>query len=347
MAEKKSLISSEKLNIIKNRKIILGMTALLILMVVIFLFSFVPYTISGKKLSEPRFIVDLLMVCVITIFAMVGTIFIGQASNAQNPASKIAKSTVLFLTSRLEVLKQGQLKFKQWIKEVLQVKDKNTIIERVLNENGIDDLSVLKLSVSEIKSLTKPQKYNGEFYDQLTDKQIKLLVNIKEKGLKISFVAPEYYLNVQGIKDKRTVSERSNEEDAKKGRLVFASVASKLLITISFSIILALFVKDVSSGEYTAGEVATKLFSRLFAFFTSVFMGYLVGCQINDIDAEYIDMRTGVHTDFLEDKEFVGKSIKEIAKEHFIDRVKDEQVLQLEGKQNQIEMKTEPIKEGE
>ena len=143
------------------------------------------------------------MLCVITIFAMVGMIFIGQAGNAQNPKSKIAKATVAFLQSKEKVMEQGQTKFKQWIVAVLQVKDKETIIERTLKENGIEDLSVLKLTIAEIKALDKPQKYNGEFYDQLTPKQIALLIKIKEEGFKINFVAPEYYLSVQGIKDKR------------------------------------------------------------------------------------------------------------------------------------------------
>ena len=46
------------------------------------------------------------------------------------------------------------------------------------------------------------------------------------------------------------------------------------------------------------------------------------------------------YIDYLEDKGFIGKDVKEIAKEHFIDRVKKEQVLQLDNKQNQIEMKS-------
>lgn len=340
MAEnKKPLISAEKLDVLKNRKIVLGLTSLLILVAVIFLFSFVPYTISSSRLKEPSFITDLLLVCVITIFAMIGTLFVGQASNAQNPKSKIAKATVAFIAVRLETIKRGQSAFKQWIVNVLQVRDKETIKTRLMDEAGISDKSVYKLTVQEIKSLTVPQKFNGEFYDALTKKQIKLLVKLKEKGLNIKFVSPEYYLSVQGIKDKRTVSERSMEEGNQKGRLVFASLVSKLFLTISFSIIFALFVKDVASGEYTDVEIATKLFSRLFAFFTSVFMGYLVGAQINDIDAEYIEMRTGVHTDFLEDKDFVAKDVKEIAKEAFINRVKEEQVIKLDNKQNQIEMR--------
>lgn len=341
MAEKKQLISQEKLDLLKNRKIILGATALGLLVVVIFLFSFIPYTISSSRLKEPSFITDLLMVCVITIFGMIGMMFVAQASNAQNPKSKIAKATVAFINSKTEVLRRGQSAFKQWIVNILQPRDKDTILHRTLEEIGVEDFSVYNLSIAEIKALTLPQKYNGEFYDALTKKQINTLIKLKEKGIQVQFVAPEYYLSVQGIKDVRTVSERSTREGEQKGKLVFVSIASKLLLTISFSVIFALFVRDVSSGEYAPVEVATKLFSRLFAFFTSIFMGFLVGSQINDIDAEYIDMRTGVHTDFLEDKEFKEKDIKEIAKEAFINRVKEEQVLKLEGKQNQIEMKEE------
>ena len=337
--EKKQRVSSETLALLTNRKIILGITSLVVLMVVIFLFSFVPYTISPNRLSEPSFITDLLMVCVITIFALVGALFIGQAGNAQNAKSKIAKATANFLVTKTKVEERGQSVFKQWIETVLQEQDKKIVMRRILAENGIEDESVLKLSVSEIKQLTKPQKINGEFYAELSKKQIKILLDIKEHGIQLKFVPPEYYLSVKTIIDNRTRSERANAEGTQKGKLVFASVASKLLLTISFSVVMALFVKDLTSGEYEGAEIAAKLFSRLSSFFSSVFLGYLVGCQINDIDAEYIEMRSSTHTDFLEDTTFVGKTQKELAKEAFINRVKEEQVLKLDNKSNQLELK--------
>lgn len=339
--EKKSRVSSDTISLLTNRKIILGVTSLIVLIAVIFLFSFVPYTISPGRLKEPSFITDLLMVCVITIFALVGTLFIGQASNAQNKKSNIAKATSKFLITKQQVEDRGQSVFKQWIVAVLQEQDKKVIYKRLLEQSGIEDLSVLKLTIKEIQQLTVPQKFNGEFYKELTKNQIKLLVKIKTGKIKINFVPPEYYLSVKSIVDARTRSERANAEGTQKGKIVFSSVASKLLLTIAFSVVMALFVKDVTSGEYSDIEIASKLFSRLASFFSSVFMGYLVGCQINDIDAEYIEMRSSTHVDFLEDKEFVGKSVKEQAKEAFINRVKDEQVLKLDNKSNQLEMKTE------
>ncbi len=340
MEKRQDATSSEILGLLTNRKIILGVTSLVVMMAVIFLFSFVPYTISPGRLQEASFITDLLMVCVITIFGLVGALFVAQASNAQNKKSKIAKASANFIVTKAKVEERGLSTFKQWIVNVMQEQDKNIIKKRILEQAGIEDMSVLKLSITEIKALTVPQKYNGEFYKELTKSQIKLLVSIKEHGIKLKFVPPEYYLSVKTIIDNRTRSERANAEGTQKGKLVFASVASKLLLTIAFSVVMALFVKDVTSGEYSSVEVASKLFSRLASFFSSIFMGYLVGCQINDIDAEYIEMRSSAHTDFLEDKEFVGKSAKELAKEAFINRVKDEQVLKLDNKSNQIEMKS-------
>ena len=50
------------------------------------------------------------------------------------------------------------------------------------------------------------------------------------------------------------------------------------------------------------------------ALVSSSFMGYIVGCQINDIDAEYIEMRIVVQNMFLQDKEFKPIDSQEEAK---------------------------------
>ena len=68
-------------------------------------------------------------------------------------------------------------------------------------------------------------------------------------------------------------------------------------------------------------------------------MGYLVGCQMNDIDAEYIEMRIAVQNMFLQDKEFKPMDQQEEAKQAFIERVKKENSLQLENNLNKIGMK--------
>ena len=60
---------------------------------------------------------------------------------------------------------------------------------------------------------------------------------------------------------------------------------------------------------------------------------------LNDIDAEYIEMRTQVHTRYMQDSGFKPLSQQEEAKKEFVERVEKEQVLKLDNKQNQIEMR--------
>ena len=342
MEKKVSSAVSDRMRIVTNRKVQLGVIALLMLLVVIFLFSFIPYTISKDRLTEPSFITDLLMVCAITILAMVGMVFIGQAGNAQNSNSKVAKASREFKDYRERVIQKGVTFFKQWVVQVLQKDDIQIIKERALNSLGVEDLNVLQLDVKQIENLNQPQKFKfttktgeekTEFFQSLTPKQIKQVIKLKTRGVKINFVDPEYWINVKGITDIATRSERSLREGERKRRVLISSVASKLMVTIAFAVVMALFIKDTASGDYTSIEIATKLFSRLTAFFTSAFMGYLVGCQINDIDAEYINMRISVHLEFLEDDTFKGKTLKELAKDEYIERVKEEQVLKIEHKE--------------
>ena len=91
-------------------------------------------------------------------------------------------------------------------------------------------------------------------------------------------------------------------------------------------------MRDLSAEEDIA-QATMKFISRLWAMVSSSFMGYIVGCQINDIDAEYISMRTTVHNMFLQDKDFKPLDDQEEAKQDFINRVKKENILQLDKPQ--------------
>jgi uncharacterized membrane protein len=324
-----------KLATLKNRKVILGVLALLMCLVVIFLFSFIPYTISADRLKAPDFITDLLIVCAIVILAMISAIFIGQASNAQNPKSKLAKSTVSFIDSKNNVVSAGVFKFKKWIQKVQQPNDIVTIKERILSEAGIEDFTILNLNEAEIKTLIEgPQIIANVPYPSITKAQAEVILHIKHKGIKVMLVPPEYYLNVKNLLDNRTSTERAANEGKKKSLTLISSITSKLVVTILFSVIFALFVRDMSNPDADTASAVAKLFSRLWSFFTSVFMGYLVGCQINDIDAEYIDMRIGVHTEFLEDTTFNVGTIKEEAKKEFIEEQKKVQLLDINRIEN-------------
>lgn len=336
-------IDTERVKKYMNRKILLGVSSLFICVALIAICSFVPFIIDPKQWQTVEFLTDELIIVAIVIFAMVATMFIGQASNAQNEESNLAKARASFFESVKRIV--NILFFSQWIKKVLQPKDIENMHQRIMRQVGIEDFSVLKLEYAEINALLEtPQKYGDRYYKGLSKEQIKTVIDIKHGKYKVVLVEPEYYLSVKNLIDPRTITERSSKEGLKKGLYLTRSVVSRVVLTVITAMIFASLMRDLGA-EGDAAEATMKFISRLWAMISSAFMGYIVGCQINDIDAEYINMRVTVHNMYLQDKDFKPMDEQEEAKQQFIDRVKKENVLQLthtEEEPPEEEAKEEP-----
>lgn len=326
--KKPELTPAEMADKYVNKKIMLGGMALLFGIAMIVLFTFVPYSWQPERLASNEFITDTLIIVAITLMGMVCLIFISQATNANNKASKIAQSMSAFKTSKEKIADKHA--FKQWIKSVQQPKDLQDIKERILMKVGVDDMSILKLSEPDIKALLDtPQKYDGEFYPALNKDQIRACLAVK-RGVKVRFPVPEVYLSAKAVLDDRTTSERLSSEGAKKRNYALISIVSKVVVTLVISMIFTMFVRDLTS-EMDTMEAAGKFATRMANLCTSGFMGFIVGGQLNDIDAEYVDLRVEVFEEFLADKSFKPLSVKEEAKQQFAERVREEQVLRIGG----------------
>lgn len=326
-----SAAGSEKLKRFANRKILLGVSSLLICVILIAICSFVPFIIDPKRWQTTEFLTDELIIVAIVIFSMVASMFVGQASNAQNEQSNIAKARVGFFKSVGKISNVNA--FSQWIRKVFQPNDIKSMQERIMRQAGIKDFTVINLEYAEIRALLEtPQKYGDRYYKGLSKKQIETVIDLKKGKHKITLVGPEYYLSVKNLIDQRTISERSSKEGLKKGLYLTKSVVSRVMLTVITAMIFASLMRDLTDTGDLA-ESALKFISRLWAMISSAFMGYIVGCQINDIDAEYIEMRVIVHSMYLQDKAFVPEDDQEEAKQEFIDRVKKENVLQIEQKE--------------
>ena len=301
--------TSEQAKAYVTRKTILGSSALLIGLAIIGLFSFIPYTWKPERIASPEFITDTLILVAITILGMVCMVIINQGLNAQTYDSNIAKATRNFTASKDKIT--DKFRFKQWIKKVQQPRDIKDIKQRILTKAGIDDYTVLDLSIPDIESLLNTNRIiNDTPYPALTKEQINVCKTLKTKGINIELPPPEYYLNVKRILDTRTPSERASSEGKKKASYLLVTVLSKVLIVIVWSMIFVMFARDVAQEQDIAGAFG-KFAIRVGNMFTSMVMGFIVGAQINDIDAEYIEMRHQIHEDYLADTTFVSKTIKE------------------------------------
>lgn len=333
-----------------NKKIVLGLGALVSCIAIVALCSFFPYIIDPTQWQNSEFLSDELIITAITIFSIVCLMFISQASNAQNPDSRIARARVRFLggnrkdadgrTVRIEgsverITKHNKISaFTQWVKQVLQPRDIRSAKERMLSKIGVDDFTLLDLDDSQIRALIEtPQKYGERFYKGISKKQAKEI--LRAKKLRIEIVDPSYYLTCSAIDNNKTITEKSGRESRKKATLLSYSIVSKVIVSIVIAMIFASLILDTSQGVEQA-KAWMKFVSRMFSMATSSFMGFLIGCQTNDIDADFIEMKCLAHDEFFEDSTFVPKTQQELAKEEFVERVKKEGTLltyEKEGKE--------------
>ena len=352
MSKKLDSTQIEKVKHVLNKKVLLGGLAILMCLALIIVCSFSAFFIDPSRWQTKEFLTDELIIVAIVIMSMVSVMAMGQSSNAMNALSRISKARVAFFASLKAVEDRNVNAFRQWVRKVLQPEDIETIKLRRLRNAGVGDVMILELDDVQLLELTKaPQRYpiptskdeddkKGRYFKRITEEQYKRILKIKSSEFRIKFVEPEYYLSVKNLTDTRTVSERAMNEGKKKGSFMTSRILSRLVLSIVSAMIFASLVRDMATNVDAASAWA-KFFSRVWAMVSSAFMGYIVGTQMNDIDAEYVEMRTQVHTRYLQDKNFKPMSDQEEAKQEFIERVKEEQVLKLDNRSTQIETKGE------
>lgn len=306
-----------------NRKILLGGVAILFALGFIVISSFFPFIIDPKRWQNSEFLSDELIICAIVAFGTIASLFIGQASNAQDERSEIARSKVAFQSNVEKVTDYNR--FWQWVRKVLQPSDTEEMKRVALQEVGLTDTSLLELSLPELKNLIDtPQKYGNTFYHSITERQFKRLQRIKERGVYKDFVEPNYYLVAKTGEPTKTMSEKAGSEGRRKVVLLSYSLISKIVVTVITSMIFASLVYDTTKDGVEQAEAWLKFISRVFALSTSAFMGYMVGVQTNNIDADSINDKITVLKRYMQDTSFRAKDQQELAKEEFVERVKKE-----------------------
>lgn len=303
-----------------NRKTILSVTALGLILIIIVISSVFPFIIDPTKWGTAGFISDELIILAITVITMVITMITGQSNNAEDDTSKISQAKRKFFASLDKILNTSF--FMQWVKMRLEPRDQKDLNNRTLKHYGIENPTILSLNVSEIKSLVKIGTIS---YKQISKEQCKIILKMKKGRYAIQFVNPAYYLSVKNNNSQLTASERASGEAKVKSVTEAQDIISKVTFTLIIGLIFGALVYDTTTGVQLA-TAFMKLASRLFSFCSSSFFGYILGCQENDLDAEYIMNRVIVHNDYFGDITFVPKSVEEIAKEEYEEVHKNETI---------------------
>lgn len=319
-------MNQETISKLRNKKIILGFTTLISVVAIVFVISLFPFILKPENIGTNEWWTDEIILVVLTIFSVVCVMFIGQASNGQDARSNIAKAKVKFLTY---IDKIDRNTFEQWVEQRLEPVDQASVYKRVLRSVGIKQEDIISLNRSDLKSLIgSPQRINGHWFDEITQKQFDKIIKIKDGNYNIRFVNPGYYLTDKSIDIDLTRSERARNESGKHTRALARSVIFKILLVLMVSITLGMFTRDLVN-EQDIGTSLMKLFSRLSTICSGSFAGYLTGSQDNDISASYIEMKADTMKEQLADTNFQAKSMEEIAKEKFELKVRMENELEM------------------
>lgn len=301
-----------------NKKILFGVLTILLVFAIIVVSSFFPFIFDPSRIFTKEFLTDELIITAIVCSVTIAMLSIAQAGNGQNPNSELCKSKVEFKNSLTRI--ENHTVFFQWVKRRLQVNDKKEIAEREMGKLLIP-YEVYELEEKEILALASVQKINDKFYGPYDIKKLEQVIKLKKYIAKIKFVSPSYYTTVKNIDADKTLSELAKTENIKKMMTIIYHLATKIIITWVFASILGSLVRDLTQEGGSNAQTWMKFLSRAFAFGQSCFLGYNIGCKLNDLDAFYILKRIEAHTLFLEDKVFVyvDESKEEYLKRNNID----------------------------
>lgn len=302
----------------RNKKITLGLATVGLVFAIIIVSSFWPFILDPTRIMTTEFLTDELIITAIVLSVTVAMMFVAQASNAQNPDSEIAKARVEFKASIARIKNHSWLY--QWVRKRLQPNDRREIAEREMGKLLVP-MEVFDLSENEIRTLVKPCEIDGKFYGPYDIKKIETIIATKKRISKIRFVSPNYYTSVSSLQSDKTLSEIAKNENVKKIASLVFQLSLRILLTWFAASIIGSLVRDLAQQGGSSAQAWMRFLSRAFAFGSSCFLGFMMGCKMNDTDAFYIGKRVEVHTLYLEDKTF--EPVDE-SKEAFKQRVMEE-----------------------
>lgn len=316
-------------SIARSKKLVLGVLSFVLVLAMIVVSAFSELSMNPSNWKSSEFISKELIQVAIAVMSMICFINIGKSGNDLDSRSNIAKTRKDFMESIEKIKAKGVNGFLQWVKHTKQKIDQDDENENLLHSVGITNLAYLELEYSELEILLN-QPYSKElpkgktYFNQLNKEQYETIIKIKNGKNAISFINPTEYLVLS--KGSRVVSDsRKLSQQAKKETMtMIVDVGARMISVLMFGMIMGAFVVESLSDGADITRNLMNLFTRLSTALTSAFMGYMSGCKLNDITAEYIQIKVAVHLQYLDDKEFKPLTDQEIAKQNFAKFVQKE-----------------------
>lgn len=305
-----------------TKKTFYSIGSLVICVGLIIILSITGATFDSEAIATITFWVDFAILAGLCIYGMISGQQTGDDMARNNPnglfRSTLNKFGLAF--NKIDSLMMFAY-FDEWLDWYRDRKLKKKI-ESILKDEGIHQIDVLKLDLTEVDKLTEPFKKvwgNGEkdtYFLTYTKEQIELIKycmtgNVKVSKLPRSFFVDAFYHS------ERDMWESAAKSSKKKSAYLGISYMYRIVALLAMSILSA----GLGPGMGNDGGQAAiwlSLGERIFCVSTAFLWGIFVGFELVKIDISYLDFKTDVLNQYFQECElkiFSPKSIDDKAKE--------------------------------
>lgn len=304
-----------------TKKTAYSVGGMLICIFLIIVLSITQAQFDTSLIATVAFWIDFVILAGLCIYGMISGQQTGDDMSRNNPnglfRSSLKKFEITF--NKIDALMLFAY-FDEWIDWYRERKLKKKI-EAVLKDNGIHQMEVLKLDLTEVDKLTEPFKkewLNGEkdtYFLTYTQEQIDIIKYCMTGNVKVSKLPRAFFVDAfyHSEKDMWESAAKSNQ---KKSAFLSINYIYRIVALLVLSILSAGLVPGGAEG---AGQAAVwlSLAKRIFCVTTAFLWGIFIGFEMVKIDVSYLDFKTDVLNLYYQECElniYIPNSLEEKAR---------------------------------
>ena len=272
-------------------------------------------------IATVTFWIDFTILAGLCIYGMISGQQTGDDVSRNNPNGAFRSSLKKFGNSfnRLDGLMLFAY-FDEWLEWYRERKLRKKI-ESFLKDNGIHQMDVLKLDLSELENLTEPYKkewLNGEkdtYFLTYTREQIEIIKFCMTGNIKVSKLPRAFFVNAF-YNSEKDMWESAANSGRKKSMFLSVNYIYRIVALLIISVLSAGLVPGAEGG---AGQAAVwlSLAKRIFCVTTAFLWGIFIGFEMVKIDISYLDFKTDVLNLYYQECElniYIPNSLEEKAR---------------------------------
>ncbi len=333
-----------------SKKTLFSMLSIAVCIILIIVLSVTGALFNPEVLKDVTYWINVILSCAICIFGMITGQQMGDDMSRNNPLGQFRISLKKYSSSYKKV-DDGKMSshFEDWL-DLYRQKKIFRKMRRLLKDNGVHQMEVLDLDLSELSNLKTPWKKDWEhtpsykkYYDEeskesityflsYTEEQIEVIEYCIQGKVKVSILPPSFFMDALN-QSERDIWESAANSSKKKNLYLSSSYAYRLAALVAVSIVFA-GLQPQAYDQYSITLAIVNLVSRIFTLTMAVIWGIYIGFELVKIDISFIDFKTDILSQYAneyEDGSYKPETIEERAKRIYEEAEKNKPQVELVG----------------